>query len=116
MVKNMESVVKVPRGLCVQASIFDLQWFMAHLTKTVLKGKCFNTELLHSLKLLFVKVFKFVHRQVAIPVQIHAAKPTKINVFFQIWCKNRLMVVSTMALGSVVQIQTGAKIELSFFF
>ena len=53
----------------------DRASFSTHLTQAILEGQCLDAELLHPLELFLVKVFKLVHGQVAVPVQVHRAEP-----------------------------------------
>ena len=48
---------------------------MLYLTETVLEGQRLNAKHLHLLHLLLVEELHLVHRDDAVTVQVHAAKP-----------------------------------------
>jgi len=52
-----------------------LKSVLVHLTETIFEGQRFNAQLFHSLELLLVEELQLVHGEIAVAVQVHAAKP-----------------------------------------
>ena len=74
--------------------IMVVQICVTNLTKTILERQSFDAKLLHSMQLLFVKVFQLVHGQVAIPVQVHTSEP-ECNVIVMILRNECYMTIPT---------------------
>jgi len=46
-----------------------------YLTEEIVEGKWINAHVLHSLKLLIIKMLQLIHGEITISIQIHTPKP-----------------------------------------